>query len=64
MTTGFDDQHYRRKRSQHDRPHKLDRSKQESPVREIRTLGLNGRGLETDLRLASEALPEETGSNR
>jgi hypothetical protein len=33
-------------------------------VREIRPLGLMRRGLETVYGLVSEALPEETGSNR
>ena len=40
------------------------RSLQGSPVREIRPLGLMRRGLETVYDVASEALPEETGSNR
>ena len=33
-------------------------------MREIRTLRLNGRGLETDYGKTREALPKETGSNR
>jgi len=40
------------------------RSKQESRVLEMGTLGLTRRGMETSYGSVSEALPEETGGTR